>query len=266
VVFFHGCTIFRLPQVRDGETAAQCFKRISETNDLLISCKGIAKVSTNGFAFNINERVAFISRKPDQLRAEMLTPFGVIGSPFQLISNNKKIFFNSRFLEKPYYINPGALSLQYMSPINIQPFELIAVLHGQLPVEPNMRAAFDPCSEQKVLLLSKGIIKKTRLKVMFDYSATHVRSFEKYNYFNKLMYRMTFNKYQTNNNFYTPQSLTITNAKEQRITLDIQSYYPNCAIKKHPFQIPEPQHDEKGGFSCITSWLFMPVQILSNMF
>jgi len=265
-VLFHGCTIFRAPQVRDGETAAQCLQRISETNDLLISCKGIAKVSTHGFAFNMNERIAFISQKSHKLRAEMLSPFGVIGSPFQFICNKNKIYLNSRFLEKPYYTTTGALLLRYMLPIQIQPHELITVLHGQLPIESNMHATFDPHADQKILLLSTGIIKKTKLKVMFDLSAVHVQSFEKYSHFNKLIYRITFNQYQTNNHFSTPQSLTISNAQDQFVTFDIQSYYPNCAIKKNPFQIPEPEYDEKGEFSCITSWIFAPIQILSSMF
>jgi len=266
VIIIQGCTIFRTPQLRDGESAAQCLKRIAETNDLLVSCKGIAKISTQGFEFQLNERIAFISQKSHQLRAEMLSPFGVIGSPFQVICNKNLIYLNSRFLDKPFYTRPDAFLLKHALPIQIQPKELIAFLHGQLPIMPEMHAIFDHQSDQKILLLSKGLIKKTRYKVTFDLSATHVRSFEKYNHFNKLMYRLTFDRYQTYQTFSIPSILTIANADNQCVTLDIQSYFPNCAIKKNPFQIEDLRQAEKGGFPCVTSWIFNPIQTLLNLF
>lgn len=266
VIVIHGCTIFRAPQLRNGETASECFQRIAETNDMLVSCKGIAKISTQGFGSQLHERIAFIAQKAYKLRAEMLSPFGAIGSPFQLICNENRIYLNSRFMDKPYHIQPNAFMLKYALPINIQPHEFIACLHGQLPTLPAMHATFDPQSDQKVLLLSKGLIRRTRQKIYFDSSEKNVRSFEKYNHFNQLIYRLSFGKYQTFNTFSVPSTLTISNAANQSITLDIQSYYPNCAIKKNSFQIEGFEHADKGGFPCLTSWIFNPVQSLLNLF
>jgi len=266
VMIFHGCTTFRAPELRDGETATQCLANISEKNDLLVSCKGIAKVSTHGFGFTLNERIAFISQKTHQLRAEMLSPFGAIGSPFQLICTPKKLFLKSHFLKKPFYTRPDSYFLKKALPIKIQTQELILFLHGQLPILPGMHAKFDRLSKNKTLLLTKGLFKKTRQRIIFDGSEKHVRSFEKYNHFNELLYRLTFDRYQNYNIFSVPSKMTISNDANQCVTFDIQSYYPNCAIKKNPFLITIPEHTEKGEVSCVTSWIFKPIQALLNIF
>jgi len=265
-IAIQGCTIFHVPQIRDGETASQCLNRIADTNDLLVSCKGIAKLSTRGFEFQVNERIAFISQKMHQLRAEMLTPFGVIGSPFQLICNNDQIYLNSQYLDRPVYTRPGAFLLKQALPIQIQPHELIACLHGQLPITNKMNASFDTLSNQKVLVLSEGIIKKTRQIIFFDENTTRVRSVEKYNNFNRLIYKLTFDHYKTYKNYTIPSFLTISNADNQRVIIDIQTYYPNCAIKNNSFDIDYSIHAEKGGFPCAVSWLFDPIQGLLNIF
>jgi len=261
-IAIQGCSIFYVPQMRNGETANQCLNRIADTNDLLVSCKGIAKISSIGFEYQINERIAFIAQKMHRLRAEMLTPFGVIGSPFKLICTNDQIYLNSQFLDQPIYTRPGTFLLTQALPIKIQPHELIALLHGQIPFDNQMNATYDRLSNQKTLLLSKGMIKKTRQKIIFDHTETHVRSFEKYNYFNALVYRLTFDQYKTYNNFTIPSTVTISNADNQRIIIDMQSYYPNCAIKKHSFDIDHPKHVNNGGFPCA----FNPFQRLLNLF
>ena len=266
LITIHGCTIFRVPQLRNDETAHQCLKRIADINDLLVSCKGIAKISAQGFEFQLNERIAFISQKSHKFRAEMLSPFGVIGSPFKLICNQNQIYLNCGFLEKPIYTHPGALLLKYALPIQIQSHELIAFLHGQLPITPEMHATFDPQNEQKILLLSQGLFRKTGYKIIFNLSATQVLSFEKYNHFNKLIYRVTFYHYQMYKGFSIPSNLTISNDKNQSITIDMQSYYPNCAILNKPFQIESPGRAEKGGFPCVISWILNPIQSLFDMF
>jgi len=265
LMFIHGCTLFHVPQQRNEETAEQCLKRIWETNELLVSCKGIAKINVYGFDFQLNERIAFISQKSHQLRAEMLSPFGVIGTPFQLICNQNQIYLNSRFLDKPIYTRPGAFLLNHALPIQIQPQELIACLHGQLPISKQMTAYFDSQSEQKILIRSKGLIRKTIGIVFLDSSATHVRSFEKY-HFNKLIFRVTFDQYQTYQNFSVPSKLTFSNTENQYVTLEIQSYYPNCAIKKNPFYIDNSEHSEKGGFPCLPSGIINPIRTFIDIF
>jgi len=265
LIFIHGCTIFRAPQQRNGETADQCLNRIRETNELLVSCKGIAKINIYGFEFQLNERIAFISRRPHQLRAEMLSPFGVIGTPFQLICNQKQIYLNSRFLDQPYYTQQDAFLFNHALPIRIQPQELIACLHGQLPIASKMTAYFDPQSKQQILLLSKGLIRKTKQIVYLDSSATHVRSFEKY-HFNKLIYRVSFGRYRTYHNFSVPSKLIFSNAENQHVDLEIQSYYPNCAIKKNPFYIENSERIEKGGYPCLPSCIVNPIQAFINTF
>jgi hypothetical protein len=252
--------------MRDHETASQCLKRIAETNDMLVSCKGIAKISTQGFEFQINERIAFISQKLQKFRAEMLGPFGVIGSPFKLICNQNQIYLNCQFLEKPIYTRPDAFLLKYALPIKIQLHELIAYLYGQLPIAPDMHVTFDPQTEHKILLLSQGLISKTRYKIIFNVSASRVQSFEKYNHFNQLIYRVTFHRYQTYKGFSIPSRLTFTNDKNQCVTIDMQSYYPNCAIINNPFHIESPGHAEKGDFPCVIPWMLNPIQSILNMF
>ncbi|ETR74644.1 MAG: hypothetical protein OMM_00067 [Candidatus Magnetoglobus multicellularis str. Araruama] len=270
VIILHGCSTLKPEQMRYKETAAQCLADLVERNNALTSCKGIAKISVQGFNFKLNERIAFISKKSNKLRAEILSPFGVIGSPFLLICNDTQIYVSSRFLQKPYYsTQSNAFFVKHMLPIQIHPEELISYIHAQLPIDNTMHAAFDNQSLQKTLLLSKGLLWKTKYRIVFDTSDIRIQAIEKYNNFNKLVYRVHFNQYQTFKGVRIPSMITFSNADYQSVTLKIQSYWPNCAITKNPFQIEGidlTKNIKKGAIPCLISWINYPGRLLSELF
>jgi len=265
---FQACSFFKVSYHEDTKTAKQLYRTLLETNQHIGSCKGIVKTSTHGFDFQLNERLAFISQQKHNLRVEMLSPFGAIGSPFMLICNEKKVYATGRLLPDTYLANTHSIMLKQMLPIQMTPREIIDCLHGRIPISKGMRARFDSKSSQKTLILSKGLIWKTRNKIFLNNHNNQVQSVEKYNRFNQLIYRILFEQYRDYQNETIPGQITFVNASNQSLTINIQSYWPNCTIKNKSFQINknDQQNAEKGVFSCLVSFLTAPVRYIKQSF
>jgi len=247
-----GCT-FLGPMWKQSETpASQCLSELLNKNSAIKRCKGIAKISAYGFDIQVNERVAFISEYPHCLRAEMLSPFGGIGSPFTLVCNENQIYITGRILPEPYAFKPDGFLLKKILPIKLMPNELISCLNGQLPIDKGMRARFDHHSSQQILWLTKGFIWKKKHKIVFYSKSNDVQSFETYDRFNALIYRLYFDDYRKIGQFLIPFKIRFSNDSNQSIVIDMQSYWVNKPINNMPFQTEIlDETSQKGKFSCI---------------
>jgi hypothetical protein len=251
------CTFLGISQQQQDEKASKCLSQLIHQNSALKRCKGIIKASTAGFDSHINERIAFISEAPHQLRAELLSPFGAIGKPFLLICNESQLVVTGHFFPEPYRFKPDSFLIKKVIPIPLMPKEFISCLHGHLPIDNGTQARFEKNSSQQILWLTKGLIWKKKQKIVFHPDSQNVLSLETYNHLNSLLYKITFSDYRTIDSFLIPFKMIFSNEEDQSITIAIQSYWANKPISSTPFQteIFDKQLEDKGVFSCISNWI-----------
>ena len=261
IIFIQGCAFFKTPLIKKDEKAAKCLEELYNRNSDLKRCKGILKTKIYGFDYQLNERIAFVSEYPDGLRAEMLSPFGAIGSPLTLICNEKQLLLSGRFLPDTYKTHPKSLWLKQMLPIKILPQEIITCLHGRFPINNSMKAKFTNNKVQKTLLLSQGLFWKEFQRIVFYPKSKNIQYLEKYNNSKKLIYRITFDDYCTFDEFLIPCQITFANDSNQSIKIVIQSYWANQEITNKPFQTEGfEKQSVKGNKPCLNTWILNPFQ------
>jgi hypothetical protein len=234
----------RLPEDRRAEKAAkQLLVDISQTNQNLISFKGIGKIRIWGPQQPpINERVAWIGSVPVSLRIVVLAS----GQPVvKFATDGRYLYFID--LQNPgssfKKIRSGDASLDKLISMPVKSSDIISLLAGRPPLLDHSRAVLmeDAVNGGAVLILEKWWQVVEKIYLNADKSAV-----EKVELFGggKLRFRVEFKRMQQIKGYRVPRRLKITGSDGTGLQLDIDRYIADVSVKPSMFVLTPPEDSQ----------------------
>jgi hypothetical protein len=181
-------------------------------------------------------------------RAKMrLTLLGIDGRPItSMVRDGKRLDLLFHPQDRLETLQIGESGLQRVTQIEFSPDTLAALLLGQIPMENYRTAEIVSAAGRGALLALKGRWGKTLQRIYFTPDTRQVQRIETYNARGNLRYQADLGPPRTHDGFQIPSRIDIRNDQDDRLSIEIQRYWPNAPLPEGIFSI-EPATQGRAG-------------------
>lgn len=181
-------------------------------------------------------KIAWAATAPNLLRLTFL----VSGHPVEtIVATGAHVSFISHTRKhKPHTTLSSDPDLKKFIHVPIKLSEMIAILLGQIPVQPFDQAWFKPeNSGFSSLILAKKW--RSTLQQLYTDKAGRVQQLSFLDENNNLLYGITYLDYQAYEKFFIPVTLLIQDVQGRKIHVTLTRFVPNPPIKASVFRLTE---------------------------
>jgi outer membrane lipoprotein-sorting protein len=229
------CTHFP-PAVSGDPAAVRLAADIRDANGQLKGFRCMARMTIAGSNHPPQTfRAAVAGRLPDRMRMDMLTPFGAPAANFS--SDGRHLYLVNHQSRDYYKTRMGSGSLRRLIHVDISVTELLGLLMGRIPVNPQWTARMiaDPEGAAPGLAFfdHRGV---ERQRIRVD-SANRPVEAVWYDRRHRLVHRLTIDGRQEVDGFTLPVCLELATDAGDRVTVRLNRYEPNVHFDDSVFSL-----------------------------